>query len=147
MHLNKPIFFLPSEGNLFCFNVRCYNPLKRFLKQSLFPGKNVFPKEAFWQWYYLTSFHKVNNMLGKNVVQLENLAQNWNKDKMLSELGAESHMLVFWRWVTFLTVRLLRILTSPMDFSQRQVFTTVGSQACLLPPIWHINSKLLWQGI
>lgn len=34
-------------------------------------------------------------MLGKNVVQLENLAQNWNKDKTLSELGAESHMLVF----------------------------------------------------
>jgi len=34
-------------------------------------------------------------MLGENVVELENLAQNWNKDKMLSELGAGSHMLLF----------------------------------------------------
>jgi len=86
-------------------------------------------------------------MLGENVVELENLAQNWNKDKMLSELGAGSHMLLFWRWVTFLAVRLLRILVSPMDFRQRQVFTTVGRQACLLPTIWHVNSKLVWQGI
>lgn len=86
-------------------------------------------------------------MLGENVVELENLAQNWNKDKMLSELGAGSHMLLFWRWVTFLAVRWLRILTLPVDFRQRQVFTTVGRQTCLLPPLWHMNSKLVWQGI
>lgn len=86
-------------------------------------------------------------MLGENLVELENLAQNWNKDKMLSELGAGSHMLLFWRWVTFLAVRLLRILTSPVGFRQRQVFTMVGREACLLPPVWHMNSKLVRQGI
>lgn len=122
-------------------------PLKCFLSSLFFLVEISLPREAFWQWYWLTSFHKVNNMLGKNVVELENLAQNWNKDKMLSELGAGSHMLLFWRWVTFLAVRWLRILTLPMYFRQRQVFTTVGRQTCLLPPIWHMNSKLVWQGI
>lgn len=144
MHTFDPTFFLSL---FFCFNTCCYNALKRFFKQSPFPGENFLPKETFWQGYWLTSFHKVNNMLGENVVELKNLAQNWNKDKMLSELGAGSHMLLFWRWVTFLAVRLLRILASPMDFRQRQVFTMVERQACLLPPVWHMNLKVVWQDI